>query len=94
MQNYRGNTGGCVRPGNTGRYSRRNGCPNVTSEPSFVPEKKVICNNCDSLDNMEIAMAYVPWQEWKKIMCPEKAFMTGTIFEELNKPFCGAGGYR
>lgn len=100
MQNYYGNSGGCMRPGNTGRYSRTNGCQNVVSEPSFVSERagsrrQTDCSEtCITIDDMELAMAYVPWQTWQKIMCPEKAFMTGTIFEELNKPFCGTGGYR
>lgn len=41
-------------------------------------------------DNYQIAMAYVPWQQFDKIYDDlEKAFMTGTIFPELNKPFTG-----
>lgn len=39
-----------------------------------------------------LAMAYVPWQEWRNIYEPGKAIVRGTIFEELDKPFCGAGG--
>ena len=35
------------------------------------------------------AMAYVPWQKFKEPYDPSKAFMVGTIFPELNKPFTG-----
>jgi hypothetical protein len=37
-------------------------------------------------------MAYVPWQHWSDIYEPERALMYGTVFEDLNKPFLGAGG--
>ena len=46
------------------------------------------------LADMPVAMAYVPWQEWYGIFDLEKALCCGTIFEELNKPFTGAGGRR
>lgn len=48
--------------------------------------------NQQRLSDMPIAMAYVPWQEWYGIFDLEKGFRCGTIFEELNKPFHGAGG--
>jgi len=38
-----------------------------------------------------VAMAYVPFQNAKKIYSPEHGFQSGTMFPELNKPFmCGA----
>ena len=43
-----------------------------------------------NIDRFPIAMAYVPWQKVDKIYDDlEKAFRTGTIFPELNKPFTG-----
>ncbi len=39
-----------------------------------------------------IAMAYVPWQEWTALYTVEEGLHHGTIFEELYKPFCKAGG--
>ena len=39
-----------------------------------------------------LAMAYVPWQEWRDIYETEKALHCGTIFKELNLPFLGKGG--
>lgn len=48
----------------------------------------------DPLGGLAIAMAYVPWQEWRKIYEARQGFCCGTIFEELNKPFQGTGGCR
>lgn len=36
-----------------------------------------------------LAMAYVPWQNWRNIYDIDKGFCIGTIFAELNKPFEG-----
>lgn len=46
----------------------------------------------DGLEDMPLAMAYVPWQRWQNIYDAEKGFCNGTIFQELNLPFCGVGG--
>lgn len=46
------------------------------------------------LGGLPIAMAYVPWQEWRNILDVEKGFRCGTIFHELYQPFLGAGGKR
>lgn len=46
----------------------------------------------DVLDVLPIAMAYVPWQDWKCLYDIDKGFQRGTIFEELDKPFLGRGG--
>lgn len=34
-----------------------------------------------------LAMAYVPWQQWKTPYDPAKGLSRGTIFEELDLPF-------
>ena len=80
---------------NSQDYMRRRGCSQTP--PVSVPDNtRPICQNtghiCDELSNMPIAMAYVPWQEWRNIYEAEKGFHYGTIFEELNKPFRGIGG--
>lgn len=36
-------------------------------------------------------MAYVPWQRWGDYYDPGKAFMRGTMFAVLDKPFTGGG---
>ena len=40
-----------------------------------IPEKTVV------------AMAYVPYQNARKLYSPEQGICTGTMFPELNKPF-------
>ena len=65
----------------------------AASEP--VVTSSACCDNSaeyDELSGMALAMAYVPWQEWRALLEPEKALCCGTIFEELNKPFLGSGG--
>lgn len=51
-----------------------------------------VSESYDALAGMPLAMAYVPWQMWRKIYEAEKALCQGTIFEELDKPFRGTGG--
>lgn len=46
----------------------------------------------DPLEDMALAMAYVPWQTWQQIYEPCPALQRGTIFKELDKPFLGRGG--
>lgn len=49
--------------------------------------------NDKSYDNFMIAMAYVPWQQYAQMYDNlEEAYMEGTIFPELNKPFMGRRG--
>jgi len=45
-------------------------------------------------NDFPVAMAYVPWQQWGMVYELEKALCVGTIFPELNKPFCGVRGGR
>lgn len=37
--------------------------------------------------NMPIAMAYVPWQQWRQTYPMDKALIRGTVFPELDLPF-------
>jgi hypothetical protein len=42
------------------------------------------------LDQYPVAMAYVPWQRFRKIYDNlDEAYKVGTIFPELNLPFTG-----
>lgn len=48
-------------------------------------------------DNFPLAMAYVRRQQLDKMYQPEMALLRGTLFPELDKPFCGmtvSGGKR
>ncbi len=40
-----------------------------------------------SIEDMPIAMAYVPFQQWRNIYEPSEALQRGTIFKELDLPF-------
>lgn len=82
-------------------YMRRGQCsrPMTATSPVTSPnysscqeEDTPKCCMHDPLAGMPVAMAYVPWQEWKNIYPAEKALCRGTIFEELDKPFSGKGG--
>ena len=42
---------------------------------------------CDPLQTLPLAMAYVPWQQWKNVYEGGKGLEHGTIFEELIFPF-------
>lgn len=39
-----------------------------------------------------LAMGYVPMQIWSQPLAPCKGLQIGTIFADLDKPFCGRGG--
>jgi hypothetical protein len=43
----------------------------------------------ENIDNMPIAMSYVPWQHWHDVYDLDKALDAGTIFPELDLPFLG-----
>ncbi len=76
-------------PNNMRGYGRRQMPP-----PQTMPQVSNICCNVstDILDGLPVAMAYVPWQDWKCPYAPLKGLMRGTIFEDLDKPFLGKGG--
>lgn len=44
------------------------------------------------LETLETAMAYVPFQNFCKAYPLCKGLQVGTIFPDLDKPFCGKGG--
>ena len=103
MPNYRYNMPEYERRNNRGSYSQSAGvrqCRQEYNAPRaacVVPEKSgemscAIGDQYDAVSGMPLAMAYVPWQMWRKIYDVEKGFHRGTIFEELDKPFRGMGG--
>lgn len=81
--------------------SQRPSCSRSSSATPVPPESKpAAATSCavgckaDPFKDMAIAMAYVPWQIWRNIYDPEKALCRGTIFQDLDQPFCNAGGMR
>ena len=45
-------------------------------------------------DNMPLAMAYVPRQNWGTIYDETTALLRGTVFPALDLPFLAAGVFR
>lgn len=70
--------------------------PTPYQRPRSVTMRSSMSRSCgrntDSLSDMPVAMAYVPWQYFREVYEPDKALQYGTIFPELNKPFYGKGG--
>jgi hypothetical protein len=60
---------------------------------NFCRNNRNVENNSSSLfpENVSLAMAYVPYQNWQNIYDVENAFSAGTIFADLDKPFLGYG---
>ena len=56
-------------------------CGNKKPDPDCVPSKK------DPIAGMALAMAYVPWQDYKNICPEEEAWCKGTIFAQLDLDF-------
>ena len=46
------------------------------------------------IDQMEPAMAYVPYQKFATTYDLDYALKVGTVFPQLCKPFCGKRGVR
>ena len=55
-------------------------------------ERRASYYSMDALGQFPIAMAYVPWQRFGQTYELSKALCAGTIFPELDKPFCGKRG--
>ena len=66
----------------------RNATPQMSCYNSLDMENL----NSKNIDDMPIAMAYVPYQQWRNIYEPNEAFRRGTIFKELDLPFTCARG--
>jgi hypothetical protein len=43
----------------------------------------------ECVDKLPLAMAYVPFQKWRKVLDASAGLAAGTIFEELYKPWYG-----
>lgn len=49
-------------------------------------------NGTEQLDNLPLAMAYVPMQRWKNIYEADVGLDRGTMFQDLDLPFLGDRG--
>ena len=97
MQNYRNN----AMPYNTYRQaqgssrmndSRMNDMRRDDMRRDDMRRDNMRMDSRNTLEDMPLAMAYVPWQTWRDIYDAEKGFHRGTIFQELDLPFLGKGG--
>ena len=63
-------------------------------EPVRQSRPAMSCSRSGIQDQRQypLAMAYVPMQMWSQPLSPCKGLQLGTIFADLNKPFCGKGG--
>lgn len=68
------------QPCNRGNMNCNCNMPGQNSQPDSCPYQGV--------DRLPLAMAYVPWQQWQKLYDPAKGLKVGTIFAELDLPFC------
>lgn len=65
-------------------YGRRTATDGVCDDT----DNTIVPHNCD---DMVLAMAYVPAQQWNTLFEMEEGFARGTVFPELEKPFMGGG---
>lgn len=105
-----GNNCGCAQNG--GRFDNTTapacGCGqcgnrNMQREKNQGSCQKSCCENnygCPCIEEMPIAMAYVPCQQWRGVCSGAEGIRQGTIFEDLVKPFvntrcnCNCGGVK
>lgn len=59
------------------------------SAPNGAPGNTPVCVTSAMPQMLALAMAYVPFQQFGSIYEPEQALSNGTLFPDLNKPFCG-----
>lgn len=59
--------------------------PNITAEAPVQAQ----VSGSTALDQLPLAMAYVPMQAWGETYEGLQALDVGTIFPDLNLPFCG-----
>lgn len=93
--NYQGGRSMC---GNGSRQGNRNmarmGRPMpMREERSSCPCMEKRESMFKHVDQMPLAMAYVPIQRYTTTFDLSYALRVGTIFPDLCKPFCGKGGH-
>lgn len=82
-------------------YNMRNSRENMCCEKAELPKCEArnrevrndscMCENKEPECNNELAIASVPWQKFGPTYDECKAFMVGTVYPCLNKPFMHGG---
>lgn len=85
MDNYNARQSMCRRNQSN---CNRNSFSNNQQIPYSAPSQANDSCPYQGLDRLPLAMSYVPWQQWRNIYEPSKALWVGTIFQELDLPFC------
>ncbi len=83
MNYYRGN----VPPCNHACSGTRMPIPSA-----MQPTMQQVPHVTSHKEHRSLAMAYVPWQEYKDLYDPETAWRQGTLFQQLDLPFSGKRG--
>ena len=78
---------GCINI-NNGSWGDCNNNNNSVDRPGNN-NGDTIGNLCTCLENLPLAMAYVPMQSWNNVYDMAEGFYAGTIFADLNLPFTG-----
>lgn len=66
----------------------RSGMPYSAEMQTAMPRMAQGCSD----SQWPVAMGYVPMQVWSQPVPLCRGLRAGTIFADLNKPFCGKGG--
>ena len=94
--------GGCncenrSRETESNMVARQSGCDVCTRQ---MERENCPCRSCtymrqqgclEESADYPVGMGYVPWQSWNCVYDGHRGLMSGTIFPELDKPFCAAG---
>ena len=87
---------GRARPARNGSRINTNRAARMTGAEADVPDPISEDENdengaaecCDALSGCPLAMAYIPEQHWRALYDDEEALCHGTLFRELDFPFC------
>lgn len=95
MDSYRMNRSGCGCQGNMNRSGHMN--DRYSQNRSNNQRTAANCPACIGItpkpvDQMPLAMGYIPLQHFEQTYDLYTALRLGTVFPELCKPFCGKGG--
>lgn len=61
--------------------------PTSNSQTNFYNFVGMAKPQTENIEDMPLAMAYIPFQKWRNLYDPNEAFQRGTIFKELDLPF-------
>ena len=62
---------------------------NIIDALSMQQDMELLVSGSTRLEDLPLAMAYLPMQSWGQTYDGLKALDSGTIFPELDLPFCG-----